>query len=207
MAEATGADAHSRLLLRRWTPDDAEGFRAAVDEDVGHVKPWLSWTLEEPATLERTRARLADWAEEFLRGDRHRYAVVTVAAPDTILGGANLACRVGPDALDVGWWLRRSAAGRGIAGAAAARLIVHAFDDRDVARVVAHCDPGNERSIGFARRLGFVGAGGRTFTWPDGTPRPVLCFEMDRDGWRRWTDELRARAARVDLERSGLDGD
>lgn len=55
------------LLLRPWAESDAPALREAIDEDVGHLKPWLSWTLEEPATLERTRARLVEWVDQFRR--------------------------------------------------------------------------------------------------------------------------------------------
>lgn len=187
------------LVLRPWRQEDAAAFRAAVDEDVAHVKPWLSWTLEEPATLERTRARLAEWVEQFERGERYRWTVVPAHDPGRILGGVNLGHRVGPDAPDVGWWLRRSASGRGIAGAAVTRLLVHAFDDRRARRVVAFCDPGNERSIGFARGMGFRETGEHRFAWPDGRPRPVRCYEMDRSGWAARAVRFRARASSVTL--------
>jgi RimJ/RimL family protein N-acetyltransferase len=114
----------------RGPKSDALALREAIDEDLPHLKPWLGWTLEEPATLEETRVRLRRWAAQHRLGEGFRWGVVRPERPDVVLGGANLNRRVGPDAHDIGYWVRRSATRRGIASAAAARLVVHAFEDR-----------------------------------------------------------------------------
>lgn len=189
------------LLLRPWRESDAPALREAIDEDVDHLKPWLSWTLEEPATLERTRARLREWVRAFEAGEGFRWAVVPEDEPSRILGGANLNLRVGPDARDVGYWVRSSAAGRGVAGAAVAALAVHAFqEDEGVERLVARCDAANRESVAFARALGFEPAGEATIAYPDGSPRPVVLLEMTREGYCRHSGAaLRRRARRVRL--------
>lgn len=194
------SEPHTALLLRPWAESDAEGLRAAIDEDVDHLKPWLSWTLEEPATLERTRARLRGYVDQFRAGQGFRYAITPGDRPSLILGGAHLNCRVGPRAHDVGYWVRRSAVRQGIAAAAVSKLAVHAFTERGVDRLVVQCDVANAASEAFARALGFEYAGTATTTYPDGAPRPVSRFEMDRDGYRlRHAPTLRDRARRVRL--------
>lgn len=188
------------LLLRPWGEADAPALREAIDEDVGHLKPWLSWTLEEPASLERTRARLAGWAEAFRTGEGLRFAVTPADRPWHILGGANLNTRFGPDARDVGYWVRASAARRGVAGAAVARLVVHAFEELAVDRLVSQCNVGNTASAAFAEALGFEPIGQAVTSYPDGSPRPVLRFEMRRDPYgARHADAMRRRAEHVRL--------
>ena len=188
------------LLLRPWTTADAAGLREAIDEDLDHLKPWLSWTLEEPASLEGTRDRLDRWVDDFRAGRGFRYAVTPLERPSRILGGANLNRRVGPDAHDVGYWVRKSATRQGIAGAAVSALVVHAFEEREVERLAVRCDVANAGSVAFARALGFRPVGETTNEYPDGSPRPVHLLEMTRADYRhRHAPALRERARVVRL--------
>ena len=188
------------LLLRPWAEADAPALREAIDEDVDHLRPRLSWTLDEPASLERTRARLAGWAEAFRTGGGLRFAITPANRPWHILGGANLNTRVGPDARDVGYWVRASASRQGIASAAVARLAVHAFEQLAVARLVSQCDAGNAASAALATALGFEPADDAVVRWPDGSPRPVHRFEMRREHYEtEHAAGLRRRAERVRL--------
>jgi RimJ/RimL family protein N-acetyltransferase len=191
------------LLLRPWVEADASGLREAIDEDVAHLKPWLSWTLEEPATLAQTRTRLAGWIEQFRTGESHRYAITSVDAPRRILGGVGLSTRVGPSAHDIGYWIRKSAARRGIVRAAVSALVVEAFDGRGVSRLVIQCDVANNVSAAFARHLGFDFSGTADRPRCDGSPRPVLEFEMMRETWReRYEAVFHNQARRVRMART-----
>lgn len=193
------------LLLRPWAEDDAPALRAAIDEGVGHLRPWLGWSLEEPASLERTRERIAGWAEQHRRGTARRYAIVAEDRPSRILGGAWLKRRgvpAGPGpgsgdaaSIELGYWVRRSAVRRGIATAAASALLVQAFDGEGVGRVVVRLDVANAASAAFARALGFDRAVEAEAAYPDGTPRPVVELGMEREDYARHATALRARAA------------
>jgi RimJ/RimL family protein N-acetyltransferase len=188
------------LLLRPWTESDAPALRAAIDEDVGHLKPWLSWTLEEPATLEHTQERLREYVDQYRSGQASRYAITPEYQPSLILGGAHLNSRVGPAAHDIGYWVRRSAARQGIAAAAVSALVVHCFSHRNVDRLVIQCDVANTASAALARVLGFQFSGTVDTAWPDGSPRPVFQFELAGEDYRlRHEPELRDRARRVRL--------
>lgn len=104
---------------------------------------------------------------------------------------------------DVGYWIRGSATRRGYATAAVAALIVHAFDRRGLDRVTAHCDVANTVSAAFARSIGFRELGEGTIRRPDGTPRPVVRFEMTRDSYVHHSAAIlreRGRSVRIDLE-------
>jgi RimJ/RimL family protein N-acetyltransferase len=187
------------LLLRPWTVADAVALREAIDEDLDHLKPWLNWTLSEPATLDQTRVRLQGYVDRFRSGEAFYYAVTPLDRPAVILGGAHLACRVGPAAHDVGYWVRKSAARQGIASAAVAALAVHAFSERLVERLVIQCDVANHASATMARALGFLFVDSATVAYVDGTPRPVHRFEMAGDAYHLHAPKLRERARRVRL--------
>lgn len=194
---STRATRTTELLLRPWTLDDAVGLREAIDEDVDHVKPWLTWTLEEPASLEQTRRRLATYVEQFRTGRAHRYAITPAHRPAVILGGANLYLHGEGPSRGVGYWVRKSAERTGVAGAAVSALLVQVFGGSGVDRVVLHCDIANRASAAFAEHLAFerIGPADRPFT--DGSPRPVLEFELTRARFQEHEGAFQGRAQRV----------
>jgi ribosomal-protein-serine acetyltransferase len=199
-AETESGDLGSALILRPWTGSDVSGLREAIDEDLGHLKPWLGWTREEPSSLEETGARIASWVRQFREGRGFRYAIVAGSSPSRILGGAGLNHRIGPAAYTVGYWVRRSAARQGIASAAVSALVVRAFDDLSSDRLVIECDIANVASASFARGLGFEPVGTATTAYRDGAPRPVHRFALGREAYgrrHRTAFHRRARGVRV----------
>ncbi len=40
-----------RLVLRCWQPADAHLLKAAIDESIEHLSPWMPWIAEEPTEL------------------------------------------------------------------------------------------------------------------------------------------------------------
>lgn len=181
------------LLLRPWTPDDAPALRAAIDESLDALRPFITWAANEPATLELTRARLAQYAAEFAEASRWRYAVVHRGTGE-LLGGASLHPYPGPGALEVGYWVRTSQTRRGVAGAAAAALARRAFDTHRVERVEIWCDPENAASQHVARSLGFPHAGRHVTRHADGSARVVEVFRINSPG------QLRVPAGDVVIE-------
>ena len=166
------------LLLLPWRASDAPALRAAIDESLDALRPWISWAPEEPTPLDVLAARLTRYARDFEEGSRWRYAVVH-ADCRLLLGGASLHPYPGPGALEVGYWVRSSWVGRGIARAAAAALARHAFGAHGVERVEIWCDTDNRASARVARALGFTYAGPLLISRTDGTPRTVDVFRLD----------------------------
>lgn len=198
MQERAASDGRPDLVLRPWSESDAPALREAIDEDVSHVRPWMSWSLDEPSTVERTLEKLRDWVDQYRSGLVLRFAIQRLNQSDRILGGANLGRRAGPGARDLGYWVRASAARRGIAASAACALIERAFADDDTDRVVILCDVGNDRSVRLAGALGFTAIDPAVVAYPDGKPRPVLRFELTRERYdERECAHVRERAARV----------
>jgi RimJ/RimL family protein N-acetyltransferase len=62
--------------------------------------------------------------------------------------------------VEIGWTLRRAFWGRGLATEAAREAVEASFAHLDRDTLISLIDPGNERSIAVARRLGMTG--GRT---------------------------------------------
>jgi RimJ/RimL family protein N-acetyltransferase len=101
-----------------------------------------------------------------------------------VVGGSGLHPRVGEGALEIGYWLRTSRVGAGLAREAAAALTCVAFRVCEVDRVEIRIDPANERSLGVPRALGFVEEGTFRRRLPagtDGVPLDMVLFVVFRD--------------------------
>jgi RimJ/RimL family protein N-acetyltransferase len=140
-----------RLLLRPLEAADTDAFAEMLESSRDHYAAFIPFYLD------------GDWAERVLRyrdafhADEHWvYAALEGAR---MVGGGMLFPRIGPDALELGYQLRRDAVGRGLATEIAAALLRVAFDVCGVGRVEAHIDPGNAASIAVARRIGLEETG------------------------------------------------
>ncbi len=72
-----------------------------------------------------------------------------------IIGYCGLHDRLGAGALEIGYWVRSSHTGRGVATAAAAALIRAALAVDGVERVEIHCDAANTKSSAIPPKLGY----------------------------------------------------
>ena len=139
------------LVLRRQRADDAEGIAAAVGASLPQLTCWMPWATDEAADPGFQRRRL-----EALSGweDGSEFAYVIVEDQD-VIGCMGLHVRMGPGALEIGYWLRSDRTGRGIATGCAGALTGAALGLVGVERVEIHCDEANVRSAAVPRRLGY----------------------------------------------------
>lgn len=142
------------LVLRPYRADDVMSVREAIDESLDQVQKWLPWGAEEPSSLEHLAARLGKYAAECARGTAWRLALVD-AETNRFIGSGSLLPFVGPNALEVGYWVRRGESGRGLATRVAGALTRYAFRERGVEHVELWMKPGHTVSAAVARRLGF----------------------------------------------------
>jgi len=167
-----------RLLLRCWEPADAAALRAAIDASLDQLREWLPWASAEPTPVEELALRLEGFAHRFRAGEEWAFGVFDLRSGE-VLGGAGLHRREAPDALEIGYWLRADAVGRGLATEAVEALARTALGPGGVTRVEIRCDPTNARSIAVARRAGFRHR--RTLisqaTTPGGAPRDTMVWE------------------------------
>lgn len=175
-----------RLVLRCWQPADAPLLKEAVDASLDHLRPWMPWAHDHPQPLEATVELLRTFRGRFDLGEDFVYGIFD-AAEERVVGGSGLHTRLGAGALEIGYWIRADAAGRGLATETAAALTRAAFEFAAVDRVEIHVDPANERSLRIPRRLGFAEEATlrrRLPPQPGGEPRDVVVFALFADGWR-----------------------
>jgi RimJ/RimL family protein N-acetyltransferase len=141
----------ARLLLRRFEDDDLEQFADMLESSREHYAEFIPFYLDGDP-LERVRRYRAS----FDGGEGFVYAAFEGGR---MIGGGMLFPRIGPDALELGYQLRRDAVGRGLATEIAAALLRVALDVCGVGRVEARIDPDNAASIAVARRIGLEETG------------------------------------------------
>lgn len=175
-----------RLVLRCMGPGDAPAFHRAVEENLEHLRPWLSWTRHEPRKLEERVQRLKQLRSYFDRGKDFVYGIFDLPEK-RVLGATGLQTRQGPGAREVSYWIDRDHCGQGLATEAAAALVRVAFEVDRVFRVELHCDPRNQASAVIARRLGFEHEAtlkARRY-YGDGPPGDTMIWTLFEDSYRR----------------------
>lgn len=165
-----------RLVLRRWQPADAENLKRAIDESLAGLKAWVPWGAAEPTELPAMRERLEKFAREFGHNGTWGFAILD-GDETALLGGIGLHGRVGPTAVEIGYWVRTSAEGRGIASEAVSMLTPVAMA-AGASHVEIHCDPRNAASGRVAARAGFHHAEtrARDYTAMGGEPRDTMVW-------------------------------
>jgi ribosomal-protein-serine acetyltransferase len=144
--------------VRPYEPGDAEPLGQAARESVAEMFPWLPWchpdySMAEAREWASSRARLA--------AERRELAFAIVGASDgRFLGGCginqvNQVHRFG----NLGYWVRTSATGRGVAVEAVRQMAELAFRDTDLMRLEIVCAVENRRSQRVAEKAGALREG------------------------------------------------
>lgn len=142
------------LFLRRPEPGDSSALYDAVAASEDHLRPWMPWA--EGYTPEKAQAFV----------DRNAAKAGNPAVPEVsylvwdrdghhLLGVCGLHARVGPGALEIGYWVDVRRTRRGVATLAAAALTELAFSVRGVQTVEIHHDRANRASGAIPARLGY----------------------------------------------------
>jgi RimJ/RimL family protein N-acetyltransferase len=183
MAEKAAGPAYRietrRAVIRCWEPGDAPLLKKTVDENLGHLQPWMDWALDEPTDLQTKVDLIRRFRGNFDLGEDFTYAIFN-REEDAVLGGTGLHTRpVGP-AREIGYWIHKEYINRGLATEVAGALTRVAFEVDGVDRVEIHCDPKNVRSAAVPRKLGYVHEatlGRRLFT-ANNPPRDTMIWTL-----------------------------
>lgn len=176
-----------RLVIRCWDPADA----ALMDEAVGRSReslvPWLPWAAKERKHAE-TVATLRRFRSNFDRDDDYVYAILD---PDEVevVGGTGLHRRVGPDGLEIGYWIDVRHQGRGLATEATRALVKTGFELFDIVRIDIRCDEHNAASRRVVEKVGFTYEGTLRSRMRDaeGKARNHRAYSMLREEYERST--------------------
>jgi RimJ/RimL family protein N-acetyltransferase len=141
------------LVLRRWTPEDLPARYDAIVASYEHLRPWMNWLSESP-TLEQQREWGERQAGSWPTEGSCKYGIFD-AAEGTLLGVIGVHDRIGPGALEIGYWCHVAHTGKGVITRAAGELTRILLGLEGIERVEIHCDEANARSAAVPRRLGY----------------------------------------------------
>ena len=146
------------VVLRPPTEADVEALWEAVTESVAEVGPWLSWCHED-YDVEDARAWVRATREARGRGEECSF-VVTDAHYGAMLGGCGLnQVEAEHRRANLGYWVRTTATGRGVATEAAALVARFGLTVLGLGRVEIVAAVGNRASQRVAEKVGAVREG------------------------------------------------
>jgi len=141
------------IILRPFHFDDSKQLYQAVYESLAELKPWMSWAhngyIQQEADdfIRITRAR---WEEKSL----YAFAIIDANNGD-VLGGCSLSHKHPVyHFCNVGYWVRASRHGEGIAGRAAKLVVRFGFEHAGLVRAEVVIAVGNEKSMRVAEKIG-----------------------------------------------------
>ncbi len=124
----------------------------AVEESKSELIPWCDWCFEEYA-LEDTRGFLQITSEAAKQGEAFEFAIFNTK--NSYLGGCGINQINKNDKIaNLGYWVRTSEMGRGLALRATRKLIKWVLQKTDLNRLEIVCAVGNTRSQKVAEKLG-----------------------------------------------------
>ena len=168
--------------IRPYRPEDAADLFAAARESIAEVSPWLPWCHQQYSMQEAS-----DWARsrEELARQGVEYNFVVLNEHERFLGGCGIN-QIKPihRLANLGYWVRSSEAGQGVAPRAVSLVARFAFMNTALLRLEILCAVGNERSQRVAEKAGAVREG----TLADrlllrGTPCDAIMYSIVRSRW------------------------
>jgi RimJ/RimL family protein N-acetyltransferase len=146
------------ISLRPYTTDDADELYEAVRESIPELQPWMPWCHPDYA-IEETREWLSKRDDAWKNGTDYGFRIAD-AHSDRMLGGVGLS-RI--DNLhhraNLGYWIRTSATGRGVATRATRLLARFGFEELKLIRIEIVAAVGNLASQRVAEKAGAVREG------------------------------------------------
>ena len=145
--------AEGPLLLRPWRPEDAHALRTAVQESLKTVGRWLPW-CHAGYDLDEASAWIVHCREGWATDEHFAFGVFD-GNDGSLLGsvGLNQRNRMHRSA-SLGYWVRQSRQGEGLAWRAARLAARFGFDVLGLVRVEIVALPDNRASRRTAERVG-----------------------------------------------------
>lgn len=165
------------------TADDADVF-AAVKESSAALSPWMPW-CHPGYSIDDSRSWLLLQTSAFERGEAFEFAIT--AADGSYLGGCGLnQIDRANNRANLGYWVRTSAARRGVATAAVLALRDWGFERTSLIRLEIVIAVGNAASRRVAEKSGAVLEGvlhDRLLL--HGTAHDAVMFSLTRRAWEQ----------------------
>lgn len=148
-----------RLMIRPFRRRDVDDLVEAVTDSLQELERWLPWAHDGYGRGDATRF-VRDSSAAWVEGRAYDFAIRFFDDDRTHLGNIS----VWPTSRrersgEVGYWVRSSLSGRGIATEATARILQIGFEELGLHRITLRIAVGNRSSERVAEKLGFVQEG------------------------------------------------
>jgi RimJ/RimL family protein N-acetyltransferase len=141
------------LRLRPWQAQDAEDLFEAARSSVASVGRWLPWCHAD-YDMADARAWISHCQDGWSRGEHFAFPIFELDT-DELLGGAGLNQRNRQHrSANLGYWVRQSRHGEGIAARAAALVARFGFEQLGLIRIEIVVMPDNHASRRAAEKTG-----------------------------------------------------
>jgi RimJ/RimL family protein N-acetyltransferase len=144
-----------QIVVRAYRPGDGARFFEALEEDRTDLDQWMAWPAEFHKTVDEAESYTRKMAGRWLTREG---LIMGIFSKDetTLYGGTGFhGFDWNVPSLEIGWFLRKSARGQGIAAEAVALCCALAFEHIGANRVWGSVDVLNDRSWRLFERVGF----------------------------------------------------
>jgi len=142
-----------RIRIRPAHPEDAGALYEAIRESIAEISRWAPWCGPDYSEAD-ARSFLASRAEAWSKGTEYDFVILD-AADGKLLGGCGLnQFNRGHRFADLGYWVRTSRTGRGLATAAVRLLARFGFEELGLCRLEIVASVGNGASQRVAEKAG-----------------------------------------------------
>jgi ribosomal-protein-serine acetyltransferase len=146
------------VVLRVPTDDDAEPLWTAARETAAGLRAWMGW-FDDAYSVDRARSWVAAVRRGWVAGEEFGF-VVTARGAGAVLGACGLNQLDWPHRrANLGYWVRASASGRGVATESAALVAHWGLGDLELQRLEIAVATTNAASLRVAAKLGAVAEG------------------------------------------------
>lgn len=147
----------NRIQIRQYTTDDVDGLYAAVVESKAELSTWMPWCHADYSRIDSenwVNGRADAWETD------QQWSFVIVDDRDSLVGTCGLhRLDLLNGTAELGYWVRTSVTGRGIATVATKLLANWAFAERDLHRIEILASIENLPSQRVAEKAGFTREG------------------------------------------------
>lgn len=167
-----------RILLRPYRAADVEALYGAVRESIKELSPWMPWAHPD-YTIDESRAFITSRDEARAEEEEYGFGVFDVQTGDYLGGvGINHIVRDYRYA-NLGYWVRTSCTGRGVASGAARLLARFGLEDLGLARIEIVVAVSNLASRRAAEKTGALFEGIlRKRLWLHGQPHDAALYSL-----------------------------
>lgn len=148
-----------RLELRPFRRRDVDALMEAVRESVDQLERWLPWAHRRYGRTDAMRF-IRDSSSAWVEGRAHDLAIRYQDTARYHVGNISIwPTSERERAGEMGYWIRTTEEGKGVATEAAARVLQVGFEELGLHRITLRIAVGNAQSERVAEKLGFVHEG------------------------------------------------